>query len=180
MMSISRSNFNYRAYENKLASSSITEKPGKTVGLSDTAKTNEAPGNSTDSIEISEEARLALEQDEKPTNGETQSPSDGIEDDPEESSEKQSGKVAVNEGKRARQIAAAASKEQVQQVLALLEKDMADCKAGLEQGMCDEAEIAKVEALLSQAKARLSQVPNEADLEEPQAGLSAFEIASLM
>ncbi len=102
------------------------------------------------------------------------------EDESEEVSESQGGKVAVNEGKRARQIAAAATKEQVQQVLALLRKDMSDCKAGLEQGMCDESEIAKVEALLSQAKARLSQVPNEADLDDPQGGLSAFEIASLM
>lgn len=111
---------------------------------------------------------------------EAQSPSANAEDDSKEVSESQGGKVAVNEGKRARQIAAAATKEQVQQVLALLQKDMSDCKAGLEQGMCDETEIAKVEALLSKAKARLSQVPNEADLEDPQAGLSAFEMASLM
>ncbi|MBD5162146.1 MAG: hypothetical protein HDT14_09065 [Oscillibacter sp.] len=108
------------------------------------------------------------------------SPSAGAEDGSGEVSESRGGKVAVNEGKRARQIAAAATREQVQQVLALLRKDLADCKAGLEQGMCDEAEIAKVEALLSKAKARLSQVPNEADLDDPQAGPSAFELASLM
>lgn len=179
-MSISGLNFNCQAYANSFAASSITEKPIKTVDLSDTAKTNGASGRNTDSIEISEEARLALEQDDKLANEEPQSPSAGMEDGSEEVSESQGGKVAVNEGKRARQIAAAATKEQVQQVLALLEKDMSDCKAGLEQGMCDESEIAKVEALLSQAKARLCQVPNEADLENPQAGLSAFELASLM
>ena len=98
----------------------------------------------------------------------------------EEVSEKQGGNVAVNVGKRARQIAAAASKEQVQQVLALLQNDMSECKAGLEQGMCDEAEIAKVEALLNQANSRLSQVPNAADLENPQDALNAFAMASLM
>lgn len=111
---------------------------------------------------------------------EQQPPSTGTEDEADEISERQGGKVAVNEGKRARQIAAAATREQVQQVLALLQKDMSDCKAGLEQGMCDETEIARVEALLSQAKARLSQVPKAADLEGPQGGLSAFDLASLM
>ena len=120
----------------------------------------------TDRVEISEEGRLAAQQ--------TQNEND------EEVSEKQGGNVAVNVGKRARQIAAAASKEQVQQVLALLQNDMSECKAGLEQGMCDEAEIAKVEALLNQANSRLSQVPNAADLENPQDALNAFAMASLM
>ena len=102
------------------------------------------------------------------------------EEESEEVSRKQGGRVAVNENKRARQIVAAATKEQVQQVLTMLQKDLSDCKAGLEQGMCDESEIAKVEALMSRAKARLSQVPKEADLENPQESLSAFLMASLM
>ena len=139
----------------------VSERITSIVSGKSSAAENVVPN--TDSVEISAEGRLAAQR---------------AKDD--EPSEKTSGKVAVNEGKRARQIAAAATKEQVQQVLALLQKDMSDCKAGLEQGMCDETEIAKVEALLSQAKARLSQVPNEADLEDPQGGLSAFEMASLM
>lgn len=94
------------------------------------------------------------------------------------SSEKQSGKVGVNEGKRARQIAAAQTRGQVQQVLALLQKDLSDCKAGLEKGWCDESEIAKVEALISRAKARMSEVPQES--QENQGGLDAFAMASLM
>lgn len=95
----------------------------------------------------------------------------------EEASESQGGKVAVNEGKRARQIAAAKCRKDVQRVIALLRKDMADCKAGLEQGWCDEAEINKVQALLNSAQARMSQVPEEA---EEQMGTSEFDLAGLM
>lgn len=97
-----------------------------------------------------------------------------------DTSEKTSGKVGVNEGKRARQIAAAKNRGQVQQVLALLQKDLADCKAGLEKGWCDESEIAKVEALINQAKARLSEVPQESSQEKSQSGLDEFAMASLM
>lgn len=100
------------------------------------------------------------------------------EQDETASSEKQGGKVAVNEGKRLRQIAAAKSRGQVQQVLALLQKDLSDCKAGLEKGWCDESEIAKVEALISRAKERMSQVPQES--QENQGGLDEFAMASLM
>lgn len=98
--------------------------------------------------------------------------------DKAEASRKKGGKVAVNVGKRARQIAAAKSREQIQQVLALLREDLADCKAGLAKGWCDESEIAKVEALMNQAKARLSQVPQKSD--DSQAGIDAFDLASLM
>ena len=68
-------------------------------------------------------------------------------------------------------------RKDVQRVIALLRKDMADCKAGLEQGWCDEAEINKVQALLSSAQARMSQVPEEA---EEQMGTSEFDLAGLM
>ncbi len=95
-------------------------------------------------------------------------------------SEKQGGKVAVNEGKRARQIAAAKTQDQVRQVIALLKKDLSDCKAGLEKGWCDESEIAKVEALMNKAEARLSQVPEKSNEEDSQGGLDEFAMASLM
>ncbi len=125
----------------------------------------------TDTIEISDEGRLAAEQAKVLQ-------VDSAPEEDEELAERQGGKVAVNQGKRARQIAAAQSRDQVQQVLALLQKDMADCKAGLAKGWCDEAEIAKVEALIGQAKARMGQVPEKAD--NSLGGLSAFDLASLM
>lgn len=114
-------------------------------------------------------SRISNGQDDKAVSGEQ---------DETASSEKQGGKVAVNEGKRLRQIAAAKSRGQIQQVLALLQKDLSDCKAGLEKGWCDESEIAKVEALISRAKERMSQVPQES--QENQGGLDEFAMASLM
>lgn len=95
----------------------------------------------------------------------------------DEVSESRGGNVAVNQMKRARQIAAAKCQDDVRQVIALLHKDMSDCKAGLEKGWCDEAEISKVQALLNSAQARLSQVPQKAE-EEP--GISEFDLAGLM
>lgn len=122
-----------------------------------------------DSIKISEEGRLAAEQEK--------AAEPAAEDDGEEVSESQGGSVVVNEHKRARQIAAAKCQDDVRQVIALLQKDMADCKAGLEKGWCDEAEIAKVQALLNSAQARMSQVPKEA---EGELGISEFDLAGLM
>lgn len=120
-----------------------------------------------DSLERMEKKRKEKEQKEAvPTD-----------DDEEKVSESQGGKVAVNQMKRARQIAAAKCQDDVRQVIALLHQDMSDCKAGLEKGWCDEAEIAKVQALLNSAQARLSQVPQEA---EEELGISEFDLAGLM
>lgn len=148
-----------------------------------------------DGLEISPEGRLAavLEQEareqadsgiearEKQSASKEQEETEIAEkqDDPEVS-EEQGGKVAVNVGKRMRQIAAAKSRGQLQQVLSLLQKDLSDCKAGLEKGWCDESEIAKVEALISKAEARMSQVPQESGQEKEQGGLDEFAMASLM
>lgn len=144
----------------------------------------ENPDQREDSLEISLEGRLAAAEEQE---GQTLAGSVTGDQDPAgpgaadpETSEKQGGRVGVNEGKRARQIAAAKSRGQVQQVLALLQKDLSDCKAGLEKGWCDESEIAKVEALINQAKARLSQVPQENSRENGQGGLDEFAMASLM
>ncbi|WP_300682635.1 hypothetical protein [Acutalibacter sp. 1XD8-36] len=128
------------------------------------------PISKADSIEISEEGRLAAER-EKAAQAEP------AEEEDDEVSESRGGKVAVNEHKRARQIAAAKCQNDVRQVIAMLQKDMSDCKAGLEKGWCDEAEIAKVQALLNSAQARLSQVPREA---EDDLGISEFDLAGLM
>ena len=140
------------------------------------------PDQNEDSIEISPEGRLAAGQvrdvEENSISDKQDDKTASVDPDESESSEKQSGKVAVNEGKRMRQIAAAQTRGQVQQVLALLQKDLSDCKSGLEKGWCDESEIAKVEALISKAKARMSQVPQES--QENQGGLDEFAMASLM
>ncbi len=146
-------------------------------------------------IEVQEKQSAAKEQDEPGIFGEqsvSEKPDDPEiaekqderivsekQDDPEVS-EEQGGKVAVNVGKRMRQIAAAKSRGQLQQVLALLQKDLSDCKAGLEKGWCDESEIAKVEALISKAEARMSQVPQKSGQEKEQGGLDEFAMASLM
>lgn len=117
-----------------------------------------------------------LERTEKKRKEKAQKEADPDGED-EEVSEKQGGKVGVNQMKRARQIAAAKCQDDVRQVIALLQKDMSDCKAGLEKGWCDEAEIAKVQALLNSAQARLSQVPKVA---EDDVGVSEFDLAGLM
>ena len=97
---------------------------------------------------------------------------------PEDVSERQDGSVAVNEGKRARQIAAAKNRDQVRQVIALLRQDMTECKAGLERGWCDESEIKKVQLLLSAAQSKLSQVPQASETDD--LGLSEFDLAALL
>ena len=158
----------------------LKKKEAEEDGIVPTEKTGaENPGRKADSIEISAEGRLAAD---KAVSGELDKEDDKKVEgaaDQAESSEKQSGKVAVNEGKRRRQIAAAQSRGQLQQVLALLQGDLSDCKAGLEKGWCDESEIAKVEALIAAAKERMSQVPQESR-EDSQCGLDAFAMASLM
>lgn len=96
-----------------------------------------------------------------------------------ETTEKRSGKVAVNEGKRARQIASAKTPAQVQIVISLLKQDVADCENGLSNGMCDENEVKKAKALLQKAMVRLSEVSgNEQEQEDESQG--SFLINMLM
>lgn len=84
-----------------------------------------------------------------------------IDENGETETETYGGKVAVNEGKRLRQIAAAKNPAQIQMVLSLLNKDMSDVKKGKEMNMCDDDEIAKVEALIQQAQQKSSQIQAE-------------------
>lgn len=152
-------------------------------GNSDTEKIIEkSQEQKEDSVEISPEGRLAaaLEKEiQEAAAEEEKEAQEPAESDAEEAgtSEESGGKVGVNEGKRMRQILAAKSRGQLQQVLALLQQDLSDCKAGLEKGWCDESEIAKVEALINKAKSRMNQVPQEA---EQEGGLDEFAMASLM
>ncbi|WP_286153180.1 DUF3879 family protein [Sporofaciens musculi] len=105
---------------------------------------------------------------------------DGVkeENDQEEDSEKRSGRVAFNQGKRARQLASAKNASQVQMVIGLLKKDLSDCENGVANNMCDENEVAKVKAMLQKAMERLSEVANVS--EEEQKGGDSFLINMLM
>ena len=105
---------------------------------------------------------------------------DGVkeENDQEEDSEKRSGRVAFNQGKRARQLASAKNASQVQMVIGLLKKDLSDCENGVANDMCDENEVAKVKAMLQKAMERLSEVANVS--EEEQKGGDSFLINMLM
>ncbi len=132
----------------------------------------ESSARPQDQIEISEEGRRSMEEAARE---EEELKSQDME---QGESEKKTGKVAVNEGKRARQLAAASTPEQVQMVIELLNKDLSDCEAGLDQGMCDENEIAKVKSLLQKARQRLNEVSGQ-EQEEGQ-GIDAFALASLM
>lgn len=84
-----------------------------------------------------------------------------IDENGEMETETYGGKVAVNEGKRLRQIASAKNPAQIQMVLALLNTDLSDVKRGKEMNMCDDDEIAKVEALIQQAQQKSSQIQAE-------------------
>ena len=88
-----------------------------------------------------------------------------IDTDIESESESVGSSVAVNVEKRARQIASAKTPSEVRMVLSLLNKDLADCKNGVASGACDEAEVAKVEALLKKAQAKMGEVSADSEAE---------------
>lgn len=92
-----------------------------------------------------------------------------IDENGEMETETYGGKVAINEGKRLRQIAAAKTPAQIQMVLSLLNVDLSDVKRGKAQGMCDDDEIAKAEALIQQAQQRSSQIQAQSDDELAEA-----------
>ncbi len=77
--------------------------------------------------------------------------------------EKVTGKVAFNAEKRARQLAAATSKSKVREILNLLQKDLEECKDGVQNGMCDEDEVKKVEKMIERAEKRLNEVDDTED-----------------
>lgn len=94
-------------------------------------------------VEISKEGLAALNADEKVTGN---------------ADEKVNGKVAFNAEKRVRQLAAATSKNKVREILNLLQKDLEECKDGVQNGMCDEDEVKKVEKMIERAEKRLNEV----------------------
>lgn len=91
-----------------------------------------------------------------------------IDEDGEVSLESGKATVAVNEGKRRRQIAAAATRNDMQAVIAILEQDLQEVENGLKQNMCDKAEVAKVKRLIEAARERLGTLPDRAPTQAEQ------------
>ena len=85
--------------------------------------------------------------------------------------------VGVNAGKMARKIAAAKTKEQLRMVIAEIKNDMQVVKDALEKGWCDEAEMDKVNMLMSMAQNRMGQVEDREATPEEE---NLFAMASLM
>lgn len=89
------------------------------------------------------------------------------------------GSVVFNDAKRARQLASAKTAAEVRIVVSLLNKDLSDCKSGAAKGMCDEEEVAKVEAMLRKAQQRMGKVSGNEDFESNNSD-GSFYINMLM
>lgn len=66
--------------------------------------------------------------------------------------------VTFNESKRARQLSAAQTVEDVQSLLNLLQIDLQQCEDGLNKNFCDEEEVKKVKAMIERAEKKLNDV----------------------
>ena len=81
-----------------------------------------------------------------------------IDSDGEMTMESSKTTVTFNESKRARQLAAAQTVEDVQALLNLLQTDLTDCEEGLKNNWCDEEEVKKVKAMIERAKQKSGEV----------------------
>jgi len=95
-----------------------------------------------------------------------------VDENGEVTTESSKSTVTVNEGKRSRQIAAAATQKDMQAVIALLEQDLQEVEDGYKQNKCDEAEVEKVKRLLSSAKQRMGTLPDREPTQEEEAIMS--------
>lgn len=68
------------------------------------------------------------------------------------------GSVTFPEGKRMAQISSALSKEDIQSVMGLLAKDLAECENGVKNGLCDETEVQKVKTVMQAAEEKQRQL----------------------
>ncbi len=87
-----------------------------------------------------------------------------IDDEGNMMTETMSRRVGFNGEKMARRIRAARSKNDMTAIMAMLQNDLSVCQDGLRDGACDEAEVAKVKAMIQEAERRmaeLSGVPEE-------------------
>ena len=92
--------------------------------------------------------------------------------------ESSGGKVVFNESKRARQLAAAQSQDDVQALLNILQIDLDECEEGLKKNMCDESEVEKVKKMIERAKQRMNEVErnNSAQISTLQENFSSLDI----
>ena len=120
---------------------------------------------------------LSIKWVEEDVNGEGTEETEAIKDTSEKESETVSGSVGVNVGKTARKIAAAKTKTQLRAVIAEIEGDMQEVKAGIEKGWCDESEMEKINSLMSMAQNRMGQVEDREATPEEE---SMFAMASLL
>lgn len=137
-------------------------------------------------LELSQEAIQAQAKDNPMDNQDMEKEMDNNEDgntktnsDKDTKTETYSGKVGFNEGKRARQLAAAKTTEHVQTVMGILQKDLADCQEGLQNGMCDENEVNKVKAMIAKAQQKMGEV-SSSEGEKNEADENAFAMSMLM
>ena len=95
-----------------------------------------------------------------------------IDEDGEMTVESSKSTVTINEEKSRRQIAAAATKGDMQAVMARLQQDLQEVEAGLKRNMCDEAEVEKAKKLIEQAKQRMAKLPDRAPTPEEQSRMA--------
>ena len=95
-----------------------------------------------------------------------------IDEDGNMSTESSSGTVTINEDKSRRQIAAAATKADMQIVLARLQQDLEAVEDGLKRNMCDDVEVEKAKKLIEQAKQRMAKLPDRAPTPEEQSRMA--------
>lgn len=107
-----------------------------------------------DKLEQAEDGEIFLD------DGDMQTVIDAAKEEENKDSETETrgGWVGVNVGKRVRQITAAKTPAQIQMVISMLDTDLSQVKDGKAQGMSDDEEIAKVEALIRQARQRASEI----------------------
>lgn len=102
---------------------------------------------------IREESKKSKESKEK----------EEVDNNSDKESEKVGGAVVFNESKRARQLAAAQTVDDVRQLMELLKTDLEDCEEGLKIGWCDEEEVKKVKKMIERAQKRMNELPEVSD-----------------
>lgn len=95
-----------------------------------------------------------------------------IDENGEVTTESSKSTITINEEKSRRQIAAAATKGDMQAVMAHLQQDLQAVEDGLKQNKCDEAEVEKAKKLIELAKQQMAKLPDRAPTPEESAAMS--------
>ncbi len=95
-----------------------------------------------------------------------------IDEDGEVTTESTMRTVSINEEKRRRQIAAAATQGDMQAVLAILAQDLQELENGYKQNACDAAEVEKAKKLIEQAKQQMGRLPDRAPTLSEQSAMT--------